>query len=102
MMLYIALTSYATPDKSAKPLAIIKLEKHDREQDPHLGVLSKRDIDKILWNSLDKDQRDLWNRYRGCARLRQGSKPACVPLDFGTRCCRSIANVRNQADISTN
>jgi hypothetical protein len=54
MMLYIALTSYATPDKSTKPPAIIKLEKHDREQDPHVGVLSGRDIDKILWNNLER------------------------------------------------
>jgi hypothetical protein len=53
MMLYIALTGHATPG-AAKPAGIVKLEESSKSEDPHLGIFTSREIDRILWRNLDR------------------------------------------------
>ena len=53
MMLYIALTTYVSPG-SAKPTGLINLEACSASDDPHLGIISKRDVEFIFWNNLER------------------------------------------------
>jgi len=53
MMFYIFLTSQATPT-AAKPDKLIKLEETVTRRIDETGILSLRDIDRIIWNNLER------------------------------------------------
>jgi len=53
MMLYIAITKHVAPD-SGKPDAVLKLEHFAKKDDEHLGIISQRDLDSIIWLNLER------------------------------------------------
>lgn len=53
MMLYVALTGIAQPD-APKPAKLVKLEEATTRREDETGILRIRDIERIIWNNLER------------------------------------------------
>jgi hypothetical protein len=65
MMLYIATTSFAgkplTPSKAIKPEKLIRLHETLTRRSDETGILKTRDLDRIIWNNLERIHSVLYN-----------------------------------------